>query len=81
MIFIPYGAAFFLMAFLEFRYSFVTLLIAMMIVVSGLLERVVVIGDRNPRYCPACRYDLSGTLAAGITTCPECGCLAAGAKV
>jgi hypothetical protein len=23
--------------------------------------------------CPACGYDLRGTLAAGVRTCPECG--------
>jgi hypothetical protein len=37
------------------------------------LDRVKVIGNRNSRYCPACRYDLSGTFGAGIMRCPECG--------
>jgi predicted RNA-binding Zn-ribbon protein involved in translation (DUF1610 family) len=39
----------------------------------GFLDRVRVIGKRNPRYCPSCRYDLSGTVSAGIARCPECG--------
>jgi hypothetical protein len=43
------------------------------VLLSGLLERVVVVGNRNPRYCRACRYDLGGTFDAGIRTCPECG--------
>ena len=43
----------------------------------GFLERVTVIDNRNPRYCRSCRYDLSGTLDAGITMCPECGTPAA----
>jgi hypothetical protein len=57
------------------RYSLVTgLLVGLAVAAASTwLERVVVIGDRNPRYCPTCRYDLSGTLAAGIATCPECG--------
>ncbi len=25
-------------------------------------------------HCPSCRYNLTGTLAAGIDRCPECGC-------
>jgi len=39
----------------------------------GFLDRVTVVGNRNARYCPACRYDLAGTLAAGVSRCPECG--------
>jgi len=39
----------------------------------GYLERVEVRGRRNLRYCRCCRYDLAGTIAAGIAKCPECG--------
>src|ERR1700722_6784190 len=39
----------------------------------GSFDRVKVLGIRNSQYCPSCRYDLSGTLAAGIGKCPECG--------
>lgn len=38
-----------------------------------LIENVIVLGNRNPRYCSSCRYDLSGTIDAGINRCPECG--------
>lgn len=27
----------------------------------------------HPGVCPGCEYDLTGSLAAGSTTCPECG--------
>ena len=30
----------------------------------------------RPTCCPACGYDLRGTLAANIRTCPECGAMA-----
>lgn len=37
-------------------------------------DRATVVGLFNRhRYCRICRYDLSGTLKAGITRCPECG--------
>jgi endogenous inhibitor of DNA gyrase (YacG/DUF329 family) len=39
----------------------------------GLLDQVTVVGHRNPGYCRSCRYDLTGTLSAGIVRCPECG--------
>lgn len=41
-------------------------------VVLNLLDRVTVVGHRNPSYCPGCRYDLTGTISAGLTRCPEC---------
>jgi predicted amidophosphoribosyltransferase len=37
------------------------------------LQRITIVGNRNNRFCPGCRYDLTGTLAAGIARCPECG--------
>jgi len=27
----------------------------------------------NRNFCPSCKYNLTGTLKAGKTTCPECG--------
>ena len=68
-----------LFSLLTSRYS---IFIAMPIVLAaavawGFFERVVVIDNRNLRYCRSCRYDLSGTLDAGITKCPECGTPAA----
>lgn len=36
-------------------------------------DRVKVVGQRNPRYCPACRYNLTGSIDAGLDRCPECG--------
>ena len=55
-----------------------SVLVMMPIVLAGaaalnLLDRVTVIGHRNASYCLGCRYDLTGTLSAGITRCPECG--------
>jgi hypothetical protein len=35
-------------------------------------DRLITYEQPNGR-CPECRYDLQGTLAAGIKTCPECG--------
>ena len=40
---------------------------------SALWDRATVIGHRNTNYCPSCRYDLTGTLQADISRCPECG--------
>jgi CXXC-20-CXXC protein len=72
---IPAGIAGCMYSFLRLRYGF---LIAFPIYIAGisailLLDRVRVIGNRNSRYCPSCRYDLTGTIAAGIMRCPECG--------
>ena len=58
------------------RYSFAMVLplfVPGVLVAMCLLERVTVVGNRSARYCPACRYDLTGTLSAGIEHCPECG--------
>ena len=38
-----------------------------------LFDRVRVAERRNPNFCRFCRYDISGTLAAGLNRCPECG--------
>jgi hypothetical protein len=37
--------------------------------------RVITVGERNTGYCRRCKYDLSGTIAAKIERCPECGLL------
>jgi hypothetical protein len=72
---IPSGVRGMAFGLLRWQYS---ILVALPILVVGntaisFLDRVKVVGSRNNRYCPSCRYDLSGTLAAGIMTCPECG--------
>ena len=48
-------------------------LLGVAIAVVALLDRVTVVGHRSKRYCHRCRYDLVGTLVAGIKRCPECG--------
>ena len=60
---------------LRSQYSFIVafLVLTVYCIPLGFLERVTVIGNRNGRYCPSCRCDLSGTFAAGIGKCPECG--------
>lgn len=62
-------------ATIESRYTALVAVPALFIgsVALGLIDRVTVVGNRNARYCPACRYDLTGTLAAAIDRCPECG--------
>ena len=67
-----------LFSFLQSRYATPVAFLAVCagMLTMGLLERVVVIDNRNPRYCRSCRYDLSGTQEAGINTCPECGTIA-----
>ncbi len=37
------------------------------------LRPITVLRNRNPGFCRGCRYDLTGTVAAGIERCPECG--------
>jgi hypothetical protein len=56
---------------IRFWIAFPLLLVASSAV--ALIDRVTVVGNRNDRFCPGCSYDLTGTLAAGITRCPECG--------
>ena len=76
-------AVFYVLFFLWVGWLRVHWAVALLLIVAGTVilevftERVVVIGYRSRRFCPACRYDLRGTLAAGITTCPECGTPAA----
>jgi len=38
------------------------------------LDHVKVVGNRNARYCPACRYDLGAATDTRPLRCPECGC-------
>ena len=64
-----------LYGFIQSQYSALVALPVLFIgsAALGLLDRVTVVGNRNTRYCAGCRYDLTGTLAAGIFRCPECG--------
>ena len=65
------GAFSFIGSRIAFWISFPFLLAACSAMVF--LDRVTVIANRNNHFCPGCRYDLTGTLAAHITRCPECG--------
>jgi len=44
-----------------------------MIVVGSICGIVRIRRRPLPGHCPACGYNLKGTLAAGRTECPECG--------
>jgi hypothetical protein len=58
--------------FLQSRYATLVAVVGFVAVAAmmGLLERVIVVDNRNPRYCGSCRYDLSGNVSGA---CPECG--------
>ena len=73
---IPAGLAGGLFSLAQGRYSLLIALPLFIVAAAaiGLLDRVEVRDRRNPDYCRACRYDLTGTLAAGGSRCPECGC-------
>lgn len=72
---IPVGLAAGLYEFMQSRYSALVALPVLFVgaAATGLLDRVTVVANRNTRYCATCRYDLTGTLRAGIGRCPECG--------
>jgi ribosomal protein L37AE/L43A len=72
---IPVAIAGGIFGFLSSRYGFLIAFPIYLLGVSAIfsLDHVTVVGNRNNRYCPLCRYDLSGNIAAGILKCPECG--------
>ena len=68
----------FFAAFFALVRLFVSIYWALPLIVGGwavaaMVKRVTVIANQNPQYCPTCRYNLTGTLAAGLNRCPECG--------